>query len=132
MADSWFASPDTVRLDLPGGHWIEVKRELTVREERAVVGAFIRATQKDAEGGEVLTHVNPEGLGARVKAYLVDWSLRDAQDKPVKCTPAAIDALRADKFALIDAALDAYLTTRDAEKNVPGGTSPAATSASAA
>lgn len=124
---AWFASPDTVRLDLPGGQWIEIKRELTVKEERQVIGAFVRATQRDPETGEAVTHVNTEGLGAKVKAFLVDWSLRDAQDKPVKCTPQAVDALTPAAFALIDAAIDAYLEQRDSEKNAPGETPSATT-----
>jgi hypothetical protein len=31
-SDEWFVEPSVVRLDIGDGHWLDVKRELTVGE----------------------------------------------------------------------------------------------------
>ena len=58
---------------------------------------------------------------ARTKAYLLDWSFRDAKDKPTKVTSEAIDALDEETLVEIEAALDAHVTAVEAEVKAQSG-----------
>lgn len=118
-----FVTPKVVRLPLSDGDWIEVKERLTVGEER---DAF----------QQVVGEVSPEGwrrpnvamLGvAEIVAYLVDWSLRDALDKPVAVNLDAVRSLDKDTFKEIEQAVTAHIEAMDAaevaRKNGQGGES---------
>ena len=110
-----FTSPETVRIPLPalpGEQWIEVKKTLTVEESRRVAFTQIGAIRGD--GSRV---PNLEALGMQgVAAYLVDWSFRDAKDKPVACTFDAIKSLTPEDYGEIDRAIDANIEAMAAEE----------------
>lgn len=103
--------PETVRLELGSGedaYWVEIKKRLSVGEKRkatAVVAAVIQGGFKpdmDALGGK-----------AQVMAYLVDWNLRDSQDKPLVIDTdgkkaAILDALDEETFEEISNAIEAH------------------------
>lgn len=137
MADSWFVDPETVTISLPGGQWLEVKKRLTVGEERAafqLVGGEVN--------GDGWRRPNYELLGlTEVMAYLVNWSItRNGQ--PIKIDTdglkiAALKNMRPDKFKIISDAIEAHIATMDAElaseKNgTDGGNGPGPTLPSAA
>ena len=120
-----FVAPDTVRLSLSDGHWIEVKQELTAGEKQRYRTAGLRrmSARKDADG-ESANEVDVDWVAlanARVNVYLVDWSARDAKDKPMPLTPAAISNLDQASFEEIDAAIQAHIEAMDSEKKVTSG-----------
>jgi hypothetical protein len=65
-----FVQPQTIQLPLSEGDWVEVKKELTIGENRAALNAI---------AGEVLPSgsrkLNYDVLGlAELSAWIVDWS----------------------------------------------------------
>ena len=93
----WFVRPEVVRLDLGGGQWIDVKRELTVKEEDAAV---LAAAVGQTEGG--ITFDAGAWRRTRVASFLTAWSL-DAD-----VSRAAVDALTAEGFKAIQSAIQAH------------------------
>lgn len=130
---SRFVRPETVKLTLPaenGGppDWLLVKKRLTYGEQRA---AFARRYRPGPDGTPELDPVNA-GIVA-VTAYLLDWSLTDADGLPVPIRGVSVDeltsicnALDPDAFteicAAIDAHADAEAQARAAAKKKTGGT----------
>lgn len=113
MARRRFVRTDVVRLDLSGGDWIDVKRELSIGEARAFAFDTVDEDGKRAIG---------ESIFRRVVAYLVGWSFRDEDGAPVVVSRDAIEALDAESFGEIVGAINGH--ERAEAKN--GGT-PAAT-----
>jgi hypothetical protein len=81
-----FVSPAIVRLPLSGGDWIEVKKRLSVSDERESMQQIMGEVGPD---GWRRPNVKMIGI-AEVLAYLVDWSFRDAQGQPVKVSAACV------------------------------------------
>jgi hypothetical protein len=105
-----FVEPRTVRLPLTDGDWIEVKDELTVGETKTYEASGLGA------GGAIDW---PTYYIARVCVYLQDWSLRDAQDKPVDVSREAVSALDTDTFTEIENAISAHRKAKaDAKKKL--------------
>jgi hypothetical protein len=132
MARNWFVTPEVVRLPLSDGHWIDVKRRLSVGEERDAFQQIVGEVN-----GEGWRRPNFKLVGlAEVAAYIVQWSLVDAAGIPVPFSLDAMQNLDPAAYREIDAAVDAHKTRveaqRAAEKNgSDGATAPATTSPSA-
>lgn len=110
-----FVSPETVRIDLGSGDWIEVKKELTVGEDFAY-----RTAGMGRRKGEDAVEIDwSERALARVLAYLVAWS-----EKP-KISRASISSLASEDFMRIDGAILGHMTAMESEKNAsaPNGAS---------
>lgn len=123
---SRFVLPESVRLPLSDGDWIEVKRKLTSGELRRMQGAgFVYARDPEKPEGYTVEIDNHRLSTARVATYLVDWSFVDDQDKPVKLLDdprgrlQQIDALDPDTLDEIDKAIDAHLEAQAKEKESP-------------
>lgn len=120
---SWFVTPEVVRLSLPEGQWIDVKKKINVGEQREM---YARIYPAAAAGEKLKLDVMQVGV-AKVLAYLVAWSLTDAAGKPVAVDEAAINNLHPDKFKHIREAVDAHEAAIDSargeEKNAPDGVS---------
>src|SRR5689334_15448688 len=106
-----FVTPDVVRIPLKNGEdWIEVKKELTVGEEKRFRSAGLKhMAQAD---GETKIDIDWAAMArARVEAYLVDWSATKADPKnkgkvvAVKVTRETIEALAPEDFDEIDEAI---------------------------
>jgi hypothetical protein len=133
--------PEEVRIELPtDGDWILVKKYLTWGEAR---DSEVRLFKAGVKPGEL--RVDPAQIGATlVVAYLLDWSLTDADGNPIlvrrkgeEAILAALRALDQDKGNEIIAAVtkhDAAMTAAiEAEKKDPAGaTASSAISASVA
>lgn len=105
-----FVTPEVVRLPLSDGDWIEVKKRLSVGEERQAFQQIVGEIKSDG-----WRRPNLEMVGiAEMIAYLVDWSFRDARDKPVRVTIDAIRQLDLATFRELEAALTAHVTAMDA------------------
>lgn len=125
---SWFVKPETVRLDLPEGQWIDVKKRLTHGEERRAIASLYTEVRAD---GRITPNVEMMGK-SEVMAYLVEWSLRDDEGKPIRLDTdakrsAAIDLLDPDKFKVISDAITAHVeamkVAREQDKAAPFGKS---------
>ena len=138
---SRYRKQEEVRLALTGGDWLLVRKHLTAGEERDAHARIIKAGTFTPGTPPVL---DLEHLGsAQAVSYLIDWSITDADDKPIR--------IRDQPYAFVAAALrnqtpeslreileaiqghDAAMTAaREQEKKLPAGVSaPAPTSTSA-
>jgi hypothetical protein len=107
-------APETVRLDLGDGHWVEVKKQLTYGEMSDVAEA--------TKGSLVTAQIH------MLAAYIVDWSLQDAKEQrlPVDSLAERIGSLRAMTPEAVNA-IDAVIEThskgvQDAKKaEAPSG-----------
>lgn len=126
MKSSWFVTPEIHRIELDEGQWIEIKKQLNVGESRRLATAGFKNIKTRTEdqrgpGTDEMPEVGidwPRMSMARVKTYLIDWSICDENDKRVKVTEGAIEALDPDKFTIIDEAIDKYLDSVEEEKKV--------------
>lgn len=127
MADSWFVDPvsNTKVLPLEGGHWIEVKKRLTLGEERASFQSVIGEVNNE---GWRRPNLEMQGI-AEVAAYIVNWSLtHNGQPVPVNndgLKIAALRSMRPDRYKVIEEVVQAHIAEMEkelaAEKNVQGG-----------
>jgi hypothetical protein len=112
---------ETVKKYLKNGtDWVEIKKELTVGEDRRYRTAGMnrmRAEKTDSKGETPLPSIEVDFAYmaiARVEAYLVDWSA----DR--KLNRASIEALAKEDFEEIDDLVQAHIAEQEqAAKNVP-------------
>lgn len=124
MARNRFVVPGTVRLDISDGDWIEVRERLDFGETQALTAAMLSQTGT-LTGGEAPT-VTLDMAGYKVErmaVYVVEWSFRDANDRPVEVSRATIKSLDVDTANEIDAALDAHIEATGANPTTPTVTS---------
>lgn len=107
-----FVNPETVRLYLKAGDWIDVKKELTVGEEKRYRSAGFRGLSQRTDGSEIQVDWAALAL-ARVEAYLVDWS----EKRPV--SREAIEDLCQGDFEEIDTLVQAHIEAMAGEKKDP-------------
>jgi hypothetical protein len=104
-----FVDPVVVRVDLTDGDWIDVKRDLTTGEQRAM---FAQMRSRDRPGA--IATIDPSLVTtARLMAYVVGWSFRDRDDRPVPVSVGALDSLDTRTFGELRDALDAHEAARD-------------------
>lgn len=128
MSRSRFVQPEATVLHISEGDTLTVRRRLNVGEQRAMFDQWL--TPANAEGKRFVDDmmVGP----AQVAAYLIDWSLTDAQgahveirDKPLDQIVSIVSALETDDFReireAIEAHIDAQTAARAQEKKVPTG-----------
>lgn len=121
-----FVKPEKVRIGLSQDDWIEVRKKLSVGEQRAAVTSFVGVYTRD--GGRT---PNLETLGmGQTLAYLIAWSLHDDEDRPVDISLDSLKALDPRDYAEIEAAINKHIEAVDAEdeareKKVPASTAPA-------
>lgn len=104
MPRNRFVVPETVKLPLSEGDWIEVKRELNVGERKQLEAAGVKHnmfTPPEVNWAEY--HI------ARVGIWLTDWSFRDVNDKPKPLSLDAVKSLDEETFEEIQKALDEHI-----------------------
>jgi hypothetical protein len=122
-----FVTPEVVRIDLKDGpngekNWIEVKKELTVGEEKRFRSAGLTGMKPGAVS-EISVDWGALAIG-RLLAYLTDWSATKlVKGKPVAVpvTRDAIEALDQADFDEIDDAIQAHIKRQADEKKVTSG-----------
>lgn len=92
---SRYRKQEEIRLELSDGDWLLVRKHLTAGEERDAQARVIKTGSfKSGEKPEL----DLEHLGiAQAVSYLIDWSLTDADDKPIR--------IRDQAYAFVAAAL---------------------------
>ena len=115
-----FVTPDVERIQLTNGDWIEVKKELTVGEERRYRSAGMRNITPN-DGGQSTIEIDWGMMAiARAMAYLVDWSdkrpiAKDADRR------SAIESLAQEDFNEIDQAIETHIAKQVDAKNAKSG-----------
>ena len=109
MSKQRFVTPETVRLELSDGDWIEVKGRLTYGEQQHLSGSAL----KSASFGTSDLTIDYEAYAlTRLETWLVEWGgpgFVDAKDKFVPVSRAAIRNLDPDKAAEIEAVLTVHI-----------------------
>jgi hypothetical protein len=139
---SFYRKQEEVRLELPGGEWLLVRKHLTAGEVRDAQAKVIKAGAFKA--GE-RPELDLEHLGiAQAVSYLLDWSITDVNDNPIRIrdqaypfVAAALRNMTPEGLQVILDAIQAHdgamTAEREHEKKVRAGASePAPTSTSAA
>lgn len=104
MSRCRFVMPETVRLTISDGDWIEVKKDLNVGEQKQLESCGIKRTLGDRpELDWVAYHVG------RVAIWVVDWSFKGPDDRPVKLSYDAIKSLDDETFQEVSAALEKHI-----------------------
>jgi hypothetical protein len=116
MARCRVVVPETVRLTISEGDWLDVKKRLTYGERKKASASLVREVRAD---GRVTPEFEMVGL-AQVMAYLVDWSLVDAKGKqiPIDTDDRKLAALRSMDEATveeIEQAIEKHAEAMDAE-----------------
>ena len=118
--------PETQRIEISRGDWILIRKRLNFGETRRMLGRMV-----SVERGAIA----PESVGvSKASAYLLDWSITDANDKPIviedmpiEYIVSAIDTIDTDCAEEIIKVIEkheaAMKAERDAEKNVQAGES---------
>lgn len=128
---SRFVRPETVRLELTKGDWIEIKKQLNAGEQQDM---FARLVVKNrGNGATPIAHVEIDPLQATTSqavAYLVDWSLADDDGKvnvikrqPPDVVAAKLRALDGESYTEITQAIQAHEAAVSAERQAPFGES---------
>jgi hypothetical protein len=107
--------PETVRLELPQGDWLLVKKHLTAGELRGVFAGMMRAD------GEAIDRVKV-GL-SKIVGYLLDWSFEDFDGKPIvirdqpeNVVVSALNGIDTDAYRDVLAAIEAHEEATTAER----------------
>lgn len=120
-----FVAPETVRLTLSDGQWIEVKKSLSAIEEKRYRSAGMkRMSHRKGDNDEPTNEVEIDWTAmalARVVTYLVEWSARDEKDRQVPVSRDTIGQLDQESFDEIDTAIQAHIEQMDAEKKARSG-----------
>lgn len=114
------AGPDnTERIPLSDGDWIEVRKKLNTGEQKRLdeVGKVAPVMV----GGKIIFPIDWAVYEVdRAAIWLLDWSIKDAADKPVALSVDAIRALDPDDFEEINTAIVNHMakvkTESDAKK----------------
>lgn len=132
MGRNRFVTPETVRLDLSDGDWIEVKRRLTNGERRRLntAGLSKSLTIGNEQNQEIDIDFAEFSL-ARAAMWIVDWSFED-DGRRVAVTRVALESLDEETADEIDKALDAHIEAMagNSQTASANGSAPASPSAS--
>jgi len=122
--ESDVVAPDTKTLQISDGHWLRVKQRLNAGENR-------RMAKRGTTDGGVGVDLFEAGV-AKILAFLLDWSLKDATGATIPIArqapdvvEAAIDAISPERYTEILRAIEAHelamKAERDAKKKTPTG-----------
>ena len=125
-----FVNPDTERLMLSDGDWIEVKRELNAEDDNKLGMAGFGRMVQVGDTREVNIDWSARHF-ARIDTYVVGWSLKDSKGASVPLTRGAIRNLSDDSVLEMDKAIQAHIEKMEQEKNAKTQTPNAPTSTAA-
>ena len=132
MGKNRFVSPETVRIDLSEGDWIEVRRRLSYGAQQAILSAGQpRWMSSDLSDSGSATTLDFERFKvARICAWVVDWSFETLDGKRLPVTPENVRNLDSESGAELDAALDLHIAASEDEAKKAQPSRPASTARS--
>jgi hypothetical protein len=103
--------PEQVRLPISDGDFIDIKRQLTAGEYRRIFLDQIK-------GGIIVSgqelQLDPAKFGiTRILAYVVGWSLVDADGRPIPFSESTLLLQDADTYREILEAVDAHIEAQE-------------------
>ncbi len=132
-----FVKPETINIEISDGDTIEIKKELTVGEQKQMFTHAIKRMGGVMGEGRGEWDMDPVLLGfAKVEAYLIGWSFaEDVLDndgkpvmennkpvtKPVDFSPEAIQSIDETTYSEIEEAIDKHTEKLAEEKKASGG-----------
>jgi len=90
---SRYRKQDEMRLELSDGDWLLVRKHLTAGEERDAQARVVKAGTF-RQGGQPELDLKQLGI-AQAVAYLLDWSITDADDQPIRIRDQAYEFVAA-------------------------------------
>jgi len=109
--------PNTVRVDISDGDWVEIKEKLTYGEQKRLeTGAMGKMTASSATDPGISLDFERYNL-MRLYTWLVAWSFVDEGGKRVKISLDAIAALDTETAQEIDDVLTAHIEALEEAKN---------------
>jgi hypothetical protein len=121
MAKNRFVQPETVRLPLTDGDWIDVKARLSIGEKKSVDSAGLKTMKTTGDDkGDVVVDLSAFSL-ARTETYLVGWSFVDDDGRPVKLSREAIRALSEESYEEVENAITAHVEAETKKRQTPTG-----------
>lgn len=112
-----FVQPAVVRLDIGDGDWVEIKEQISYGEDQKLTGLLMQTMRPGSVAVDQEVGMNYAAWAVeKLSTWLVDWSLRDADDKPVPVSKPAIENLTPEAAEAINAAINAYLAKRQEGK----------------
>jgi len=132
MSSIWTVAPETVGIDLDyvvagesNPFTIRIKKMLTVGEKRRMETAGWQglSTTKTGDGeGDATIGIDWKKTGfARMLAYLVDWTLADADHRRLPLTLDTLEAMNEAVYALIEDAITRHVEALEQEKKLTAG-----------
>ena len=119
MPRNRFVDPDTKRLDMSDGDWIEVKTRLSWGDTLLIQSSSVKGANFATD--EVSMDLRRSKL-TRFFVWLTDWSFTDGAGKRVKLTMDALEALEPDDAEEIDEVLTVHIEAIEASKKaIPPG-----------
>ena len=120
-----FAKPDTTKLDLGDGDWIEVRNELSVAEARELQDKSFEATQEFGDSDEKVKpkiSINWSVFSLhRARAYITKWNAMDEDGKPVSVSLDSLGALDEETMQRIEQVITDHIDSAVKKtKQVPG------------
>lgn len=88
---SFYRKQEEMRLELAGGQWLLVKKHLTFGEVRDSQVRVIKGYRRD---GSPDPDYKQLGI-AQAVTYLLDWSITDVNDNPIRIRDASYDVVAA-------------------------------------
>jgi hypothetical protein len=142
-SNKWSVQPEDVRVELVWDFngeerpfWIQLKKYLTVGENRRMLKSISNVTSKIGARGE--KSAPPEARFewteysfARCQSYILDWSLADDNGNKMDIKRETLESLHQDVFEIIDNAIDKHETemaeSTSKKKEASGGKKPSRT-----
>lgn len=127
---TWIRKPESIRLSLSQGDWIEVRKYLTAGDTRRM---YWRMMRTGTGGGMTPERIDPLLVDvAKITAYILNWSVTDADDRPIDISgpeaeatiASVLDVMDPDRFREIADAIAAHEAARDEEKKRITGVTP--------
>lgn len=121
MAREAFIQPDIIRMDLPGGGWVELKNKLSNGESKHLnAKAFSVAVDTNAVNGFVpVIDIGAFGM-AKILAWVVDWDLTQ-NGKVMPINRDSVFNLDPEVATEIEGVIDAHVEALGREKNALDG-----------
>lgn len=116
-----FVTPETVRLELSDGDWIEIKERLNLWERERLTGTGIGGLRTSKDGDPQIGLNYAHYVIQKLETWIVDWSFVDGDDKRVEISRDALRNLDPDTADEIDEALDAHIAAMEERKKVLNG-----------
>lgn len=111
-----FVKPETIRIDISDGDWIEIKKTLNNGEMKRLETVGLKpATIID---GKFFQPIDWEVHDIeRCMVFLTGWSIHDENDKPVEVSAASLRAMDPESFSEINSAIMKHVLDTVKEKN---------------